>query len=79
MSVNPTVMFKDGCILVDEFAPNGTLLDVVKNCKPIPNTIVAYFTLELLQIMVQIHKQHIIHADVKPDNILVLKLYSMND
>jgi serine/threonine protein kinase len=78
MSANPSVMFKDGCVLVDEFATNGTLIDVVNNVKKadktFPKALTVYFTLELLQIVQQIHKQLIIHADLKPDNVLVLNL-----
>ncbi|CAG2109824.1 unnamed protein product [Medioppia subpectinata] len=76
MSSNPSVMFKDGCVLVDEFAPNGTLIDVVNACKQqdkqFPKSLIAYFALELILIVQQIHKNLIIHADIKPDNLLVL-------
>ena len=80
MAANPTVKFKDGCVLVDEFAPDGTLIDVINVVKKqskayqFPNSLTAYFALELIQIVRQIHKQLIIHADLKPDNILVINL-----
>lgn len=78
MSVNPAVIYNNGSILVDELSTNGTLIDIINSLKaqnkPFPKSIAAYFSLELLLIMQQIHKCHIIHADVKPDNVLVLNL-----
>jgi checkpoint serine/threonine-protein kinase len=78
MSANPSVFFKDGSVLVDELVPYGTLINIVNICKKqekqFPKSLVAYYSLELIQIMQQIHKCQIIHADLKPDNVLILNL-----
>ena len=39
MSANPSVMFENGCVLVDEFVPNGTLIDVANACKKTGQTL----------------------------------------
>lgn len=78
MSANPSVFYKDGSVLVDELVPYGTLINIVNICKKqekqFPKSLVAYYSLELIQIIQQIHKCQIIHADLKPDNVLILNL-----
>lgn len=71
-------MFSDGSVLVGEYTPYGTLLDLVNlygkmsSEKSPPEIIVAYLTADILRILEAVHSQYIIHGDVKPDNFLVL-------
>lgn len=83
MSASPAVEYIDGSILVDEFCPNGTLTKIVNHYrrakKCFPKAMAAYFTLELLLIIKQVHMCQIIHGDMKPDNVLVLSFPSRED
>ena len=76
MMASPAAIYRDASVLVDELCQNGTLMKVVnlykKNKKSFPKSMTAFFALELLLILKQIHACQIIHADVKPDNVLVL-------
>lgn len=78
MIANPAILFKDASILVDEFCMNGTLIKVInllkKKNKSLPKSMISFFALELLLIIRRIHSCDIIHADVKPDNVLVQNL-----
>ena len=73
---NPAVLYQDASVLVDEYCPNGTLMKIVnvykKAKKSFPKSMTAYFALELMLVIRQIHECDIIHADVKPDNVLIL-------
>lgn len=73
--------FNNGAILVFPYGPHGTLLDLVGQYKKqyrscVPECLVLYFALELITTLEQVHSCSIIHADVKPDNILVIDLPS---
>ncbi|KAL3189137.1 hypothetical protein MRX96_003272 [Rhipicephalus microplus] len=62
-------------------APHGTLLDLVTQfkkhcCSSVPECLVLYFTLEFITILQQVHLCGIIHADIKPDNVLIKDLPS---
>ncbi len=58
-----------------KYYKNGTLLDFVNYHKelnqPVPYWFVIYLTIELLTIVNSLHKCKIIHADIKPDNIMI--------
>lgn len=73
--------FSNGAILVFPYSPYGTLLDLVaqfqKHCRSsVPECLVLYFALEFITILQQVHLCGIIHADIKPDNILITDLPS---
>lgn len=73
--------FPKSAILVFPFCPYGTLLDVVRRYQKqgkqgVPECLVLYFALELFITLDQVHSCEIIHADIKPDNILVINFPS---
>jgi checkpoint serine/threonine-protein kinase len=76
MCVKPAVLFKDATVLVDELCSNGSVIRIVnvlkaKN-KTFPKALLGYLVLELLLVVKEMHAHHIIHADLKPDNVLVI-------
>ncbi|KAH7932494.1 hypothetical protein HPB51_029261 [Rhipicephalus microplus] len=73
--------FSNGAISVFPYSPHGTLLDLVtqfeKHCRSsVPECLVLYFALEFITILQQVHLCGIIHADIKPDNVLIIDLPS---
>jgi hypothetical protein len=69
------VKYNNGCLSVMNYYKNGSLLDLinyhVKRNECFPYWFVLYLTLELLSIIEHLHKCQIIHADIKPDNLLI--------
>ncbi|KAL4240250.1 protein kinase [Mactra antiquata] len=75
--------FQNGSVLVTQYQPHGTLLDLVNKCKNSNlwseafvqdrEPVMVYMTIELLHIIEHVHKCQIIHGDIKPDNFLVLQ------
>ncbi|CAG9771963.1 unnamed protein product [Ceutorhynchus assimilis] len=63
-------------ILVSKFEPFGSLLDTANLIKLLPSkdreSLCIFFTLEMLKIVRAMHAAKIIHADIKPDNFLVM-------
>ncbi|KAJ8008912.1 hypothetical protein DPEC_G00083350 [Dallia pectoralis] len=69
-------LFQNGSVLLGELHNCGTLLNAVnlyKNMsdKVMPQPLVVYFTICILHMVEQLHRVHIIHADIKPDNFLL--------
>ncbi|KAL3226284.1 hypothetical protein MRX96_025190 [Rhipicephalus microplus] len=69
--------FSNGAITVFPYSPYGNLLDLVNRFKEhcrssVPECLVLYFALELITILQQVHLCGIIHADIKPENILIV-------
>ncbi|EPY23451.1 protein kinase [Strigomonas culicis] len=54
-----------------EYVGGGSLSTIVKRFKPLPNTVVRSWTKQLLSGLLYLHSQHIIHRDVKGDNVLI--------
>ncbi|XP_063779131.1 receptor-interacting serine/threonine-protein kinase 1 [Pseudophryne corroboree] len=55
--------------LVIEYMPKGHLLKVLKQIA-VPDSVKARFILEIIEGMVYLHNQTVIHKDLKPENIL---------
>lgn len=53
-----------------EFMNAGTLKDLTK-ARPIPENILGRITEQVLKGLAYLHKQHFIHRDIKPTNLLV--------
>ncbi|XP_019868054.2 uncharacterized protein LOC109596895 isoform X2 [Aethina tumida] len=77
MDVSQAYYMADSSILISEFMPYGSLLDVAnlvkqKSGKGMKEILCFYFTLEMLSVVQTLHDIQIIHADIKPDNFLVM-------
>ncbi|KPI84252.1 putative NPK1-related protein kinase [Leptomonas seymouri] len=54
-----------------EYIGGGSLSSLVKRFKPLPPSVVRNWTKQLLTGLQYLHTQHIIHRDIKGDNVLV--------
>ncbi|GET88991.1 protein kinase, putative [Leishmania tarentolae] len=54
-----------------EYIGGGSLSSIVKKFKPLPPSVVRSWTQQLLSGLYYLHSQHIIHRDIKGDNVLV--------
>ncbi|KAL3236642.1 protein kinase BUB1 [Nakaseomyces bracarensis] len=68
--------FLDESYLVLNFANQGTILDLVnyyreKTSGPIDECLCIFLSLEMIKILVSLHKIGIIHGDLKPDNCMI--------
>ncbi|KAG5503489.1 hypothetical protein JKF63_05628 [Porcisia hertigi] len=54
-----------------EYIGGGSLATLVKKFKPLPPSVVRSWTQQLLSGLHYLHSQHIIHRDIKGDNVLV--------
>ncbi|KPA79221.1 NPK1-related protein kinase [Leptomonas pyrrhocoris] len=54
-----------------EYIGGGSLSALVKRFKPLPPSVVRSWTKQLLCGLLYLHTQHIIHRDIKGDNVLV--------
>ncbi|KAK2846292.1 hypothetical protein Q7C36_011146 [Tachysurus vachellii] len=69
-------LYSNGSVLIGELHNCGTLLNVVNLYKSrservMPQPLVLYFTVCILDMVERLHAAHIIHADIKPDNFLL--------
>lgn len=71
-------LFRDECFLVEEFRDQGTLLDLVNIARlesgsngGMDEMLCMFFSIELLRTVEAMHSKHLIHGDLKGDNILV--------
>ncbi|XP_067134995.1 mitotic checkpoint serine/threonine-protein kinase BUB1-like [Centruroides vittatus] len=78
MKIEKAIIFNDAAVLCNQYEKFGSLLDIINLYKQknqaMPECLVLYITLEMLYIFQQLHRCQIIHADVKPDNFLIVNL-----
>ncbi|XP_045518806.1 mitotic checkpoint serine/threonine-protein kinase BUB1 beta-like isoform X1 [Pieris brassicae] len=79
MDISTAFLGDNASLFVSEYSKYGSLLDVankvrVATSKCINELIVILFTAEMLSIVHYLHKAQIIHADIKPDNFLLMKI-----
>ncbi|XP_038065945.1 uncharacterized protein LOC119736026 [Patiria miniata] len=76
MYANNMHVFPDGSCLVTKHHRNLTLLHAVneynKSKMVMPEELVLLLTIEILHVVEQVHACGIIHADIKPDNFLLI-------
>jgi len=56
-----------------EFVENGSLLSILKKFGKFPETLVAAYIWQVLEGLVYLHQQGVIHRDIKAANILITK------
>uniref|UniRef100_A0A914HAI6 Protein kinase domain-containing protein n=1 Tax=Globodera rostochiensis TaxID=31243 RepID=A0A914HAI6_GLORO len=83
MEVRDAYIFKNASAIVYDFYPNGTLLDLSnvyrRQGAEMSGLLATFFGIQLARALQQVHQMaNIIHADVKPDNVILLTS-SLND
>ncbi|KAG1654450.1 Mitotic checkpoint serine/threonine-protein kinase BUB1 [Nymphon striatum] len=82
-SVDYAYFYNNGSILEMNYCPFGTLLDLVNfyssKSGMVPIEFVIFLTIQILYILENLHLCNIIHADIKPDNIMITSIPSPED
>eukprot|EP00250_Pteridium_aquilinum_P024855 c29704_g1_i1 orf=387-1445(-) len=65
--------YNNGVIsIVLEYMDGGSLADVLKSCRTIPEQLLAVICKQVLKGLIYLHQdRHVIHRDLKPSNLLV--------
>lgn len=64
--------YNDGTLsFILEFMDRGTIADLLERSGPVPEAILSRMTREMVLGLEYLHKMHIIHRDIKPQNILL--------
>ncbi|TRY84451.1 hypothetical protein DNTS_035814 [Danionella cerebrum] len=83
-SIHSAQLFSNGSVLIGEIHNCGTLLSAVnlyrsRGEKLIPQPLVLYFAVCILQMVELLHQAQIIHADIKPDNFILGERFLENE
>ncbi|XP_070532403.1 mitotic checkpoint serine/threonine-protein kinase BUB1-like isoform X2 [Ptychodera flava] len=85
VGIDRACIYPDGSMLTSKLHSSVTLLDLVnlykgtaqdKVANSMPQPIILFYTIELLNIVDQLHKCGVIHGDLKPDNLIVRSIDS---
>ncbi|CAD5232915.1 unnamed protein product [Bursaphelenchus xylophilus] len=75
MQIRDAFIFKDASAIVYDYGQYGTALDLANtyktNKREIYGGALTLIALQLAEVLKYIHKAEIIHADIKPDNLLL--------
>ncbi|KFB46092.1 AGAP011124-PA-like protein [Anopheles sinensis] len=83
MSIDHAYVGNNASIFVSEYSPYGNILDVCNQINKMTNRNVDEFiamiiTAQILSIVDHLHSCQIIHADIKPDNFLLISPIDLN-
>lgn len=83
MSISAAVIAPNASVLISEFSQYGSLLDINNRIrqattKVMHESLVMHFSSQILNIVQHLHSCNIIHADIKPDNFLLMTLCVCN-
>lgn len=78
MNVDCSLIGNNASILVSQFGTYGTMIDVCNRFKQSTNEtlsqfVVMLFATQMLAVIDHLHASKIIHADIKPDNWLLMR------
>lgn len=78
MQIECALIGNNASILVSDFSRHGTLIDVCNRYRAntgrnVDEYVVMLITSQILSIIDHLHAMKIIHADIKPDNFLLMQ------
>lgn len=81
MDISTAVIAPNASIIATEFSPFGSLLDINNKIrqattKVMHESLVMHFSSQICNIINHLHSNKIIHADIKPDNFLLMRVPS---
>ncbi|KNC29002.1 hypothetical protein FF38_10150 [Lucilia cuprina] len=81
MDISTAIIAPNASLIATEFSPYGSLLDINNKIrqattKVMHESLVMHFSAQICNIIHHLHENKIIHADIKPDNFLLMRVPS---